>query len=66
MGMSKEIDGIVDEYLLKYRNFNVLLTGGDMGFFVPHLKNKIFADPWFCCLALNFLPRKIHLFQDMV
>ena len=45
MGMSKEIDGIVDEYTLKYSNFNVLLTGGDMGFFVPHLKNKIFADP---------------------
>jgi type III pantothenate kinase len=45
MGMSKEIDGIVDEYALKYSNFNVLLTGGDMGFFVPHLKNKIFADP---------------------
>jgi type III pantothenate kinase len=45
MGMSKEIDGIVDEFALRYSNFNVLLTGGDMGFFVPHLKNKIFADP---------------------
>ncbi|CAN5625407.1 type III pantothenate kinase [soil metagenome] len=45
MGMSKEIDGIIEEYALKYRNFNVLLTGGDMGFFVPHLKKKIFADP---------------------
>jgi type III pantothenate kinase len=45
MGMSKEIDGIVDEYALKYGNFNSLLTGGDMSFFVPHLKNKIFADP---------------------
>ena len=45
MGMSKEIDGIIDEYALKYSNFNVLLTGGDMAFFVPHLKNKIFADP---------------------
>lgn len=45
MGMVKEIDGIIDAYALKYRNFNVLLTGGDMGFFVPHLKNKIFADP---------------------
>ena len=44
-GMSKEIDGIIDEYALKYSNFNVLLTGGDMPFFVPHLKNKIFADP---------------------
>ncbi|MEY4380679.1 MAG: hypothetical protein RJA92_59, partial [Bacteroidota bacterium] len=28
-----------------YSNFNVLLTGGDMPFFVPHLKNRIFADP---------------------
>lgn len=45
MGMSKEIDGIIEEYAFKYSNFNVLLTGGDMGFFVPHLKKKIFADP---------------------
>lgn len=45
LGMTKEIDGIIEAYALKYRNFNVLLTGGDMGFFVPHLKNKIFADP---------------------
>jgi type III pantothenate kinase len=45
LGMSKEIDGIIEEYSLKYSNFNVLLTGGDMGFFVPHLKKKIFADP---------------------
>jgi type III pantothenate kinase len=44
-GMAKEIDGIIDEYALKYSNFNVLLTGGDMGFFVSHLKNRIFADP---------------------
>jgi type III pantothenate kinase len=29
----------------KYGNFNVLLTGGDLVIFEPHLKNKIFADP---------------------
>lgn len=46
LGMSKEIDGIIDEYTLRYSNFNVHLTGGDMGFFVPHLKNKIFANPF--------------------
>jgi len=46
LGMSKEIDGIIDEYAQKYSNFNVLLTGGDMPFFVPHLKKKIFADPY--------------------
>ncbi|TXT33338.1 MAG: type III pantothenate kinase [Chitinophagaceae bacterium] len=45
LGMSAEIDGIIDAYSLKYSNFNVLLTGGDMPFFVPHLKNRIFADP---------------------
>ena len=44
LGMAKEIDGIIEAYSLKYSNFNVLLTGGDMGFFVPHLKKKIFAD----------------------
>lgn len=45
MGMASEIDGIIDKYREKYLNFNVLLTGGDSGNFVPHLKNKIFADP---------------------
>jgi type III pantothenate kinase len=44
LGISKEIDGIIDAYSEKYGNFNVLLTGGDMPFFVPHLKNRIFAD----------------------
>lgn len=46
LGMTHEIQGIIDEYALKYSNFNVLLTGGDMTFFAPHLKKKIFADPY--------------------
>lgn len=45
LGMRKEIDGIIDEYNARYSNFNVLLTGGDMGFVASHLKNKIFAHP---------------------
>lgn len=45
LGMSKEIDGMIDEYASKYSNFNVVLTGGDMGFFASLLKKKIFADP---------------------
>ncbi|MEP6845531.1 MAG: type III pantothenate kinase [Panacibacter sp.] len=44
-GMSREIDGIIEEYNNRYGNFNVLLTGGDIGFFASHLKKKIFADP---------------------
>lgn len=45
LGMAKEIDGIIDAYKERYSNFNVLLTGGDIGIFEPHLKNEIFADP---------------------
>jgi type III pantothenate kinase len=45
LGMSGEIDSIIDRYAARYGNFNVLLTGGDIAYFEPHLKNKIFADP---------------------
>ncbi|HEX7845793.1 MAG TPA: type III pantothenate kinase [Chitinophagaceae bacterium] len=45
LGMAKEIDGFIDAYKEKYRNFNVLLTGGDIVYLASHLKNKIFADP---------------------
>ncbi|OLY90845.1 type III pantothenate kinase [Cnuella takakiae] len=45
LGMAKEIDGIIDAYQERYRNFNVLLTGGDIPYLAPHLKNRIFADP---------------------
>lgn len=45
MGMAKEIDGFIDAYKEKFRNFNVLLTGGDLVHLASHIKNKIFADP---------------------
>ena len=44
LGMTKEIDGFIDAYSARYGNFNVLLTGGNSSYFVPHLKNRIFAD----------------------
>jgi type III pantothenate kinase len=44
-GMAKEIDGIIELYREKFSNFNVHLTGGDIGIFGALLKNKIFADP---------------------
>lgn len=46
LGMAKEIDGIIDAYMAKYDNFNVLITGGNAAYFVPLLKNRIFADPF--------------------
>jgi type III pantothenate kinase len=45
IGMAKEIDGFIDSYKERFRNFNALLTGGDMVHLGSHLKNKIFADP---------------------
>lgn len=46
LGMAKEIDGMIGAYAEKFSHLNVSLTGGDMSFFVPHLKNKITADPY--------------------
>ncbi len=60
LGMSKEIDGIIEAYEEKYSNFNVLLTGGDMGFFVPHLKKKIFADPYLIYKGLYAISEYNH------
>jgi type III pantothenate kinase len=45
LGIAAEIDGIIAAYEEKYSNFNVLLTGGDICYFVAHLKKRIFADP---------------------
>lgn len=44
LGIAAEIDGIIEAYEQKYANFNVLLTGGDITYFAPHLKKRIFAD----------------------
>jgi type III pantothenate kinase len=45
LGMAKEIDGIIDAYAERYKNLNVLLTGGDAHYFTPFLKNRIITDP---------------------
>jgi type III pantothenate kinase len=45
IGMAKEMDGFIEAYKEKFRNFNAVLTGGDGVHLASHLKNKIFADP---------------------
>jgi len=45
LGMANEIDGFINAYRERYGNFNVHLTGGDLVYLAPHLKNQIFADP---------------------
>lgn len=54
-GISYEIDGYIDYYAGKYGNFNVVLTGGDAGYFARQLKNKIFADSNFLFKGLYAL-----------
>ncbi|HJS54835.1 MAG TPA: type III pantothenate kinase [Chitinophagaceae bacterium] len=45
IGMANEIDGFINSYRERLSNFNVHLTGGDLVYLAPHLKNQIFADP---------------------
>ena len=59
-GMAKEIDGIIDLYKEKFTNFNVHLTGGDLGIFGPLLKNKIFADPFLIYKGLYAISEYNH------
>jgi type III pantothenate kinase len=59
-GMAKEIDGTIDEYQKRFSNFNALLTGGDLGFFEPHIKNKIFADPYLIFKGLYAISQVNH------
>ena len=54
-GITYEIDGFIDEYSLKYSNFNAVLTGGDTSYFAGQLKNKIFADSNFLFKGLYAL-----------
>ena len=56
-GITYEIGGFIDFYAQNYSNFNVVLTGGDSGYFASQLKNKIFAD-------LNFLFKGLYAISE--
>jgi type III pantothenate kinase len=54
-GVSKEIDGMISDYLVKFPQMNVIITGGDADLLVSTLKNKIFAFPNFTLIGLNHI-----------
>ena len=56
-GITFEIAGFIEFYAEKYGNFNVVLTGGDAGYFARQLKYKIFAD-------LNFLFKGLYALSE--
>jgi len=57
-GIGFEIAGFIEFYDSKYGNFNVVLTGGDAGYFARHLKKKIFADS-------NFLFKGLYAISEV-
>ena len=61
LGMAGEIDKMIEMYENRYSNFNVLLTGGDIPFFEPHLKKKIFADPHLIFKGLYAISKINHV-----
>ncbi len=54
-GVSREVDGIIDQYGARFEHLTVILTGGDSHFFAKRLKNTIFANPKFLLEGLNYL-----------
>lgn len=54
-GVLKEIDGAIDDYVKKYTDLTVILTGGDAKFLSNQLKNSIFANSNFLLEGLNFI-----------
>ncbi len=52
-GVVQEIDGVINQYLKKYPNLTVVLTGGDANFLAKKLKSSIFANPNFLLEGLN-------------
>jgi type III pantothenate kinase len=53
--VAKEIDGMIDDYLVKFPEMNIIITGGDADLLVYRLKNEIFAIPNFTLIGLNHI-----------
>ncbi|MCL4112837.1 UNVERIFIED_CONTAM: hypothetical protein GTU68_005522 [Idotea baltica] len=54
-GVLKEIDGVIEEYTLKYSDLTVILTGGNTNFLSKQLKSSIFANSNFLLEGLNYI-----------
>ena len=54
-GIVYEVDGFISQYLEKYEDLTIILTGGDADFLAKSLKNTIFANSNFLLESLNQL-----------
>ncbi len=58
VGAAAEIDGILARYESQFAGgFNAVLTGGDAELLLPHLKSRIFADPFLIMKGLHRILR---------
>ena len=64
LGISKEVEGIIESYENRFGNFNAVLTGGDTSLLVPHLKREIFADPELIFKGLYAISTINHVNQN--
>lgn len=53
IGITAEIDGIIDQYRDKFPDLKIILTGGDANYFDKKLKNDIFAVPNLVLMGLR-------------
>ena len=54
-GVCNEIDGVISQYILRFTDLTVVLTGGDASFLSKRLKNTIFAHSKLLLEGLNYL-----------
>jgi type III pantothenate kinase len=52
-GLILEMEGFINTYCENYKNFIIILTGGDAEFLAKRFKNTIFANPNFLLESLN-------------
>jgi len=54
-GTTLEIEGMVDKYKNKYKNLNIILSGGTKNYFEKKLNFSIFAVPNIVTFGLNYV-----------
>lgn len=54
-GIQSEVEGMVNAFAAQYKDFNAVLTGGDIRHFEGKLKCEIFADPDILLKGLNII-----------
>ncbi|MES2138887.1 MAG: type III pantothenate kinase [Bacteroidota bacterium] len=53
IGITAEVEGLIDGYKQLFPDINVVLTGGDANFFEKRLKRRIFTDSFLILKGLN-------------